>query len=116
MSLQSELAYFTGSLTLTPLNPLGVPMGPKLSVTDGVKHLMNNGYAWLVNDAAIIRNFKLRSALFISVELDTKKCVATYTDGNGFTYYRQKYSAVHDELDKVTFYITNGVVLLPSEH
>ena len=60
--------------------------------TDGVKYIMNNGYAWFVTDAQIVIRMKpkLRAEEFLTVELKLKEdstAQTVITDGNGNILY-----------------------------
>ena len=64
--------------------------------TDGVKYIMNNGYAWFVTDAQIVIRMKpkLRAEEFLTVELKLKEdstAQTVITDGNGNILYTQDY-------------------------
>ncbi len=90
-------------------------------VTDGVKYVMDNGYAWLVTDSiAVIRcKPKVRREPFLVVELKvnleehTAKMVIS--DGNDNELHSQEYTFTDAKRD-VTLWCENGVMILPSEH
>jgi len=90
-------------------------------VTEGVKYIMDNGYAWLVTDSlAVIKcRADLRGQPFLVVRLtlteDGNRAYMTIDDGNDHILYTQYYEYTDAKRD-VKLYWENGVLLLPSEH
>lgn len=94
-----------------------------VNVTDGIKYIMENGYAWFVTDfIAVIKfrnNFpKLRNQPFLTVKLKRtgdSEADLLIEDGNYNVLYRQHYTFTDAKRD-LTLYFTNGVLLLPTEY
>jgi len=90
-------------------------------VTDGVKYLMDNGYAWFVTDsiAVIICNKKIRAEPFLvvklKVDLEKKEADLTIDGGNENILYRQHYDFTDARREEVKMYFENKVLCLPSE-
>ena len=92
-------------------------------VTDGVKYIMDNGYAWFVTDALSVIAFtekfpKLRNQPFLSVKLKRtgdSEAELIIEDGNYNQLYKQHYDFTDAKRDLTLFY-ENGVLLLNSEH
>jgi len=106
-----HLPYYVG--TQCYYNVLGV------KVTEGVKYIMDNGYAWFVTDtlAVIVCSPKLRAEPFLSVKLKVKDQEADLSieDGNDNAFYHQHYDFTDAKKDLTLFY-EYGVLLLASEH
>lgn len=108
-----DLGQFIG--TQNYYNVFGV------KVTDGVKYVMDNGYAWLVTDSiAVIRcKPKVKREPFIVVELKvnleehTAKMIIT--DGNDNELYSQEYTFTDAKRD-LKLYCCDGVMMVPSEY
>ena len=106
------LSQFYG--TMEYHNVLGV------SVTDGVKYLMENGYSWLVTDAIAVMKFdaKLKKEPFLSVKLKQtaeNEADLIIEDGNGNILYRQHYDFTDAKKDLSLFY-TDNVLMLNNEY
>ncbi|MEM0133656.1 MAG: hypothetical protein QXU18_00295 [Thermoplasmatales archaeon] len=92
-----------------------------LNLTDGVKYVMDNGYAWLVTDAAaiVIMEPKVKAEDFVAIDLKPGNGNAdvVYTDGNGHELFRQHYDWT-DAKKEVTLYFSrlDLVMLLPTEY
>lgn len=94
-------------------------IGP-VNITAGVKYVMNNGYGWMVTDAAATLKMhrKVKDEPFVVVKLSPQKdggAVVTYDDGNGKVFYRQKYEW-SDAKREVKLYYADGVLMLPVEY
>ena len=90
-----------------------------LKLTDGVKYFAEKYSAnWLVSDAAVIVMMKLKNHPFISldVNISDKETIFNYTDGNDNVLFKQKYSLVDLPNGSLKFFISNGVMMLPSEY
>lgn len=88
--------------------------------TDGVKYIMDNGYAWFVTDALSVIKLKpeLVAEPFLTVELhlrEDSEADLIITDGNENELYSQHYDFTDAKRDLTLFY-ENGVLLLNSEH
>jgi len=92
-------------------------------ITDGVKYICDNGYAWFVDDAiaVIITHPKIREYLkkedFLVIKLRLKDSTADMTieDGRGRVLYKQHYEYTDAKRDLDLFY-SGGVLCLPSEY
>ncbi len=87
--------------------------------TEGVKYVMDNGYAWFVNDALIAINSKpsLHGQPFLVIWLKLKEGPTAYMvidDGNGHILYTQDY-VMTDAKVPVKLYYENRVMMLPGE-
>lgn len=110
-----EIRQFCG--TSQYYNVMGV------NVTDGVKYVMDNGYAWVVTDAVAVLKFAddLANQPFVSIKLTIEKdneevaVRITYTDGNGNTLYKQDYKWSNAEAE-ISFYYTQNVMMLTGEY
>lgn len=94
-----------------------------IKVTDGIKYLMDNGYAWVVTDSiAVIQGVaKVKAEPFLVVRL--KRCGENEADitiddgGKGEpakVLYRQHYGFTDAKKD-LKMYCEDGVLMLPSE-
>jgi hypothetical protein len=94
-------------------------IGP-CNITDGVKYIMNNGYGWMVTDAAATLKMhgKVKDEPFVVVKLSPQEdggAIVTYGDGNGKILYRQKYEW-SDAKREVKLYYSAGTLMLPVEY
>ena len=87
------------------------------NITDGVKYIMDNGYGWVVTDAIVICQMKLKRHPFIAISLRVKHNKATieYTDGNYKVLFKQEYEYTNAKEDLTLFFIDN-VMLLSGEY
>ena len=110
-TLEEKLEGYYGTesyhrLTLTPI-----------LATDGVVAFATIGNAfWAVSDMCIEAMFLKEEFLSITITSTGKKADIVYTDGNDNIIKKKHYA--HTDLEKGTykFYITNNVILLPSEY
>jgi len=97
-----------------------------VNVTEGVKYIMDNGYAWFVTDFIAVIKFrnkfpKLRNQPFLSVKLKLLGDVARWEadliieDGNYNELYRQHYKFT-DAKRELTLFYTDNVLMLNSEY
>lgn len=91
-----------------------------VTVTDGIKYVMSNGYSWCISDVCVLLklNEKLKTQEFVSVKLKVlsdKKAVITYEDGNNKILFKQEYGYT-DALVDLTLFYTNNVLMLSSEY
>ena len=89
-----------------------------VKATDGVEYIMRNGYSWLVTDAIVVAKMKLQKEEFLVVTLKLLKegdADMIITDGNEHELYKQHYNYTNAKRE-ITFYITDNIVLLPSEN
>jgi len=87
----SDLEEFYGTEDYHGVKPFRTP------VTDGVRYIMENGYAWLVTDVLAILEKKYKHEPFVSVKLklsevpNDKSVTVTCDDGNGKILHTQRY-------------------------
>ncbi len=107
-----DIEQFTGS---EELYSLGLPY--RFKITEGVKYIMDNGYSWLVTDAAAIIKYKLRNEPFITIKLSLNEHGADviYDDGNGNILYRQAYRWT-DAKKNIKLFYDSGIFMLPTEY
>lgn len=115
--IPSDLAHFTGSETL-----YRHPMSGML-YTDGVQHVAEEGGAYWLLDLICIAQVLPRlsrepfQVWTLTVSRDAGKVVCTDGDkGDGpVTLYAQAIPYTDFPLDRITFWVEGGVVMLPSE-
>jgi len=117
----SKLGHYFGTVNYYDLGGIF----RHIVVTDGVKYIMDNGYSWLVTDVAsvIVTNKKIRQYLswdyFLSIKLkvnlEEKTAIMTIGDGNGNILYTQKYQYTDAEVEELTLFYADGVIMLASE-
>jgi hypothetical protein len=90
--------------------------------TDGAKYVADTaGAYWLLDEIALIQPHDKRVAAEdfqfwkLAVRPD-HTAILTCDDGNGNVVYTKKIEYTDFPLDEITFYFTNDVIYLPSEH
>jgi hypothetical protein len=112
----SNLANFYGSEQL-----FFHPLFKAIKYTDGVRFLMHNGAAWLVEAilSHAIHNPKVSREEFVvatlKVDQTKKAAVLSFDDGNDHVLATQVVEYTDFPLPEITFYAENGVLMLPSE-
>ncbi len=91
-----------------------------INATDGVNYAMSNGYAWFVQDAAVIIRMepKVREQEFVVVKLKLLpkgKAKVVYEDGNDNVLFEQSYEWTDANKELKLFY-ADGVIMLPGEY
>lgn len=89
-----------------------------VNCTDGVKYLMDTGYAWVVTDAIIRIKWDLRKEEFVLVKLQIDQfhqASIVYEDGNGNQFFTQRY-AFTDAKVEVKLFFRDNVLMLPGEY
>jgi hypothetical protein len=91
-----------------------------INATDGVYYVMQNGYSWLVTDAAVIlrTNPKVRGQDFVVIHLKLLSdggAKVTYEDGNGNILFEQIYEWTDAKRELKLFFVDN-VIMLPGEY
>jgi hypothetical protein len=114
-----SLSHFSGTETYTKA------WGGVL-LTDGVKFVCDNNASWLISDMCVILKMedKIRQESFIAIKFklndDLKSCVVKYEDGNSNLLYKQSYKYTdfnkHFQETEITFYYTDGVLMLSGEY
>ena len=121
MFTQTQLAHFFGTTGYHPCTPLA----RGLHYTDGVNFVEQNGAAWLTDKIAIlcVHEPKVKKELeeggFLAAKLvksDDGSAIFRIEDGDCKAVYTEKISYTDIEVDEITFFITNGVVMLSSEY
>jgi hypothetical protein len=98
------------------------PLMPSITYTDGVKYLADTGEAhWLVTDILGCQvDPKVKKEEFqvwkLCVNKEKETAVLTCEDGNGNQVYTQNYGWTSFPLEEVTIWLTDSVMLLPSEY
>lgn len=95
---------------------------PNILFTDGAKYVADTGGAyWLLDEIALAQRHDKRVGAepFQLWKLSVRpNATATLTceDGNGAIVYTKEIGYTDFPLDEITFYFTNNVMYLPSEH
>ena len=111
--IESNLAQFTGTEHYYK-HFLG-----GLLLTDGAKFIAELGAYWLMDIIGSIQNHpKIRNEEFLTIKLVVKndKAVFTAEDGDLNVLYSQKISYTDFPLDEIKLFVSNKVVMLPSEY
>ena len=94
----------------------------KVLFTDGAKYVADTaGAYWLLDEIALIQPYDKRVAAEefqfwkLAVRPD-HTATLTCDDGNGNIVYTKEIEYTDFPLDEITFYFTNNVIYLPSEH
>lgn len=112
---KSDLNYFTGTSQY-----YFHPMFKAYRYTDGVRHVAKEGGAYWLIEA--ILSWQLDKAVkaepfqFWTLKVTESSAVLTATNGNNEEIARQEIEFTDFPLDKISFYLTNNVLLLPSEY
>ena len=106
-----EIGQFYG--TTQYYNVMGI------NATEGIKYIMDNGYAWVVTDAAVIIRMLLKNEKFVLIKLKLNKeegtAIIEYSDGNNNKVHEQKYEWTNAKKN-LKLYYSNGVLMLPGEY
>ena len=91
-----------------------------VDVTEGVKYIMDNGYAWFVTDSiAVIRGVpKVKAEPFLTIKLKltgNTEADMIITDGNDNLLYDQHYDYTDAKKELKLFY-TDNVLMLNTEY
>ena len=91
-----------------------------LTYTDGVRFVAEHGGAyWLIDEIALAQSRKeVRAEEFQhwTLKVANHTAVLSCGDGNGNTVYSQAISFTDFPLPSVSFYYTDGVLMLPNEY
>ena len=111
----NTLAQFTGTEHYYRHNLLR-----SIRYTDGVKYVAETGGAyWLIDIIASVQlDPKVRNEEFQvwKLTVNDNRGFVTCEDGNGHEVYRQMITWTDFPLPEIKFYLTNNVILLPSEY
>jgi hypothetical protein len=95
------------------------PMFKGINYTDGVRFLMHNRAAGLIEAILShkLHNADVRSEEFIvaTLKVTGTKAVLTFDDGNDNVLARQVIEYTDFPLKEISFYLENDVLMLPSE-
>lgn len=101
------------------------PLFRGINYTDGVHFLMHNGAGWLVeailshalHTAAVRKEEFVVATLKVNPRTATKSrnAVLSFDDGNDNVVAKQVIDYTDFPLDEISFYVENGVLMLPSE-
>jgi len=111
---EEELSLFTGTIDYHRLT-----MG-SLNCTDGVAHVATKGKAfWLIDAIASYQTNKIREQYPFQkwiLEVENEKGLLCMFDTDNNKVIQQKIPYTDFPLKEITFYLTNNVLLLPSEN
>jgi hypothetical protein len=114
---KADLACFTGTETWYRHG-----LNSKILFTDGAKYVADTaGAYWLLDEIALAQPYEPSIAAQgfqvwkLTVRPD-KTALLTCGDGNGRTVYTKEISFTDFPLDEITFFFTENVIYLPSEH
>jgi len=111
-----DLAQFTGTAQW-----YRCALNRKLLYTDGVRHVAEHGGAyWLIDEivcAQLIRSVAAEPFQFwqLAVRQD-RSAMLSCEDGNSGPVYQKHIPFTDFPLERIAFYFTGGVLLLPSEY
>lgn len=94
----------------------------KIVCTDGVQYLREKCNCYWYTDLIVSHqtNKKVRQQEFqtwkLKTDLKKNKAIAICEDGNGNVIVTQKIPYTDFSLEEITVYLTNNVILLPSEY
>lgn len=114
---KTDLAMFTGTE-----NWYRHPFVRKVLFTDGVKYVADKaGAYWLIDEIVFKQHIPefFREAFQVwklKVDLQKKTAVLNCEDGNGNQVFTKLIHYTDFPLDEITFYLTENVLLLPSEY
>lgn len=111
-----DLAQFTGTEQW-----YRCALNRKLLYTDGVRHVAEHGGAyWLIDEivcAQLIRSVSAESFQFWQLVVEPgHTALLTCEDGNSGPVYQKRIPFTDFPLERIAFYFTGGVLLLPSEY
>lgn len=112
-----ELAQFTGTE-----NWYCHPIVRKMLYTDGIRHMMNKaGAYWLIDEIAF-QQYHPRvkteefQAWVLTVDVDQSTGTLHCEDGNGRELYSKQIPYTDFPLAEIKIYVSDNVILLPSEY
>lgn len=113
---KADMGQFTGSEHWYRHN-----LVRKVLYTDGVQYVAEHGGAyWLIDEIAFAQcDRKIAAEGFqvwkLAVKVD-HTAILTCTDGNDRLIHRKGLTFTDFPLDEISFYVTDNVILLPSEY
>ena len=114
---EGALAHFTGTENWYRTTPLSA----KIIYTDGVKYVIEHGEAlWLITDIIAFQcDKKVRAEPFQVWKLevnDDESAKLTCEDGNGNQVFSNDYTQTDFPMKEISLWLTDSVILLPSEY
>lgn len=95
------------------------PMFKGINYTFGVRYLMHNGAAWLIEAilSHCLHNKAVKKEEFIvaTLKVNDTKGILTFDDGNDNVVARQVIEYTDFPLNEISFYLENGILMIPSE-
>jgi len=114
---KEDLAAFTGTTKW-----YRHPVVKKMLYTDGIKYVVERaGAYWLIDEITYqqyhprVKNEEFQVWELI-VDLDKSSAVLTCDDGNDRILYTKRIDYTDFPLKEIKIYVTNNVILLPSEY
>ena len=96
------------------------PLYGRINYTDGVKYVADNGAAWLIDKIAIttLHVGKLNRETFLTWTLTKSDGGAQLvcTDGNDTELFREIIGFTDFPLETIKLFLTNNILMLPSEY
>jgi hypothetical protein len=114
---KDDLNQFTGSETW-----YRHAINRRILFTEGAKYVADAGSAyWLLDEIALIQPYDKRVAaesfqFWTLTVRPNRTATLTCDDGNGTIVFSKEIGFTDFPLDEITFYFTNNVIYLPSEH
>lgn len=114
--LESSLPYYTGTEKYHLCNDF--------YLTDGVKYLCDTAGAYWLIDVFYSSNLALEQVcvteefqvLEMTVDLEKSNAALTITDGNEAILHTQDIEFTDFPLEKIKLYLSDNVIMLPSEY
>ncbi|TDE08717.1 hypothetical protein E0F88_32225 [Dyadobacter psychrotolerans] len=114
---KADLAEFTGTEQW-----YRHPIVKSTLYTDGIKYVAETaGAYWLIDEIAfqqthpLVKNEEFQ-VWTLNVDLEQSKAVLTCDDGNDRIIYTKQISYTDFPLEEIKIYVTDNVILLPSEY
>jgi len=106
------------------------PFFKNINYTDGVKFIGDNKGSWLVTDIlsvlsheqSVLKVYEEENFISILINFEGDTATATYGDGNGNNFFKQKYEYTdflkhfQTEKNELMLFYTNDVLMLGSEY
>jgi hypothetical protein len=114
---KADLAQFTGTEQWHRHS-----MVRNVYYTDGIQYIAETGEAyWLINEVAFLQQKpQIAKEEFqrwiLQVDLDQSTAILSCDDGNGRILHSKKISYTDFPLDEIKLYVSQNVILLPSEY
>ena len=112
--VRQDLAQFSGTETW-----YRHPLNPKLLYTDGVQFFAEQAESYWFLDIVATEIFRLQQAepfMVITLSVDDGEADISTDDGDGNIIYRRHIHFTDAPMGEWRFYLTDNVILLPSEY